>query len=210
MTDTKPSLDEQIANVKRAMEACEKSGFPPYEARAILASLERIKQIESAEMPVEPEFLAGWRNAAKSQKEKNTTGQIVELVDYIDDLKSVIQRKEGEAREHQRLVEFWKKSSEEWKASRSRNLERAESLARDKAEAEKREQSKHQQYIALKQRHEKQTEKLTALIAENGELLSIIVSAFESFKVAQSPSSYPSYHWSRKAEAAIYNAMGAG
>jgi len=58
------TIDEQIANVERAIAACEKGGFPPYDLRAILASLERLKAIDNAEVP-EPRLFDHAREQTK-------------------------------------------------------------------------------------------------------------------------------------------------
>jgi len=67
-------------------------------------------------------------------------------------------------------------------------------------EAEKREQSKHQQYVALKERHEKQTEKMAALIAENEVLRILLGGIQETYAITLSP----------ECIAAIDNAMDEG
>jgi len=98
MTDTKPTLDEQIAYKKHVIKLLQSIESPRDVANeeAILASLERLKQIESAEMPVEPENLRYIRDEVA----EGSKSWLKPTVTYIDALKAVIQRKEDVARDH--------------------------------------------------------------------------------------------------------------
>jgi hypothetical protein len=93
MTDTKPTIDEQIAHQRECAESAHRL-FKPKECALHfekLASLERLKQIESAEMPVEPDWVA----RCKKTKGLGFRGDYKEI-EYIDELLAVIQRKEFE------------------------------------------------------------------------------------------------------------------
>jgi hypothetical protein len=79
MTDTKPTLGEQID--KYGLES-----MKPH----ILASLEELKRIREAEMPDEPT----WISELRSDKFPASTD--ASLLQYIDALQAVIQRKEAE------------------------------------------------------------------------------------------------------------------
>jgi hypothetical protein len=73
MTDTKPTIDEQIAYLKKHIDDdCTRTDI------AILASLERLKQIESAEMPEQPFVIS-------------IIGPNKDVQNYIDALQAVIQ-----------------------------------------------------------------------------------------------------------------------
>jgi hypothetical protein len=89
MTDTKPTLEQQKLCI-RAMY-----GLVPMENHgvmdAILASLEELKRIREAKMPVEPECIALFRDGINERG-----GGIEKLLAYIDALQAVIQRKEAE------------------------------------------------------------------------------------------------------------------
>jgi hypothetical protein len=118
MTDTKPTIDEQMASFSDPMNLMDS---------AIYGSLIKIKQIESAEMPVEPDAIAVFRNtyhAAYPHKD---------IVEYIDALKAVIQRKDAEAR--LRLEENAKLHGgiNDAEQAAGKLQRRAESLERDKA-----------------------------------------------------------------------------
>jgi hypothetical protein len=83
MTDTKPNLDEQIKDERAACDlALSENGLRMRKAK--LASLERLKQIESAEMPVEPERIRSDYFLSEHRK----------VTDYIDALKAYALRKE--------------------------------------------------------------------------------------------------------------------
>lgn len=95
MTETKPTTDDQIASIKAAFP----KGIPTdavgvvvlqgKDAADILASLERLRQIEGAEMPVEPVFLTVLRHIKKDEN-------IVNLIAAYDEVLAYAQRKEAE------------------------------------------------------------------------------------------------------------------
>jgi hypothetical protein len=84
----KIGIDEQIANVQRALDACEKSGFPPYDLQAILASLRELKRIKDmrGELPEEPECVTKMRRLGDNPVwwTENTT------LKYIDTLLTLL------------------------------------------------------------------------------------------------------------------------
>ena len=140
-------------------------------AKAAADNLERIKHIESAEMPVEPEVVQ--RVLRRKGKELNevrnpniTARECIDLANHIDALKAVIQRKDAELSDAVHLNDeqaqrVYKAEREAMKMAMQANIADEKRLDAEAAakEAEKREKSKHEQYIALKERHEKQTEK---------------------------------------------------
>jgi DNA-binding HxlR family transcriptional regulator len=85
MTDTKPTLDEQIAHERDAFElhAQIHGEADPMMAEKI-ASLEELKRIHEAEMPVEPERIRSDYFLSEHRK----------VTDYIDALKAYALRKE--------------------------------------------------------------------------------------------------------------------
>lgn len=87
--------------------------------KAILASLEELKRIHEAEMPVEPEIVNIWRRMPIKGMESMA-------VSYIDALQTVIQRKDAEARKQ-------REATEHWAICHNKQMERAESLELDKA-----------------------------------------------------------------------------
>jgi hypothetical protein len=81
--------------------------------------------------------------AVKVLRAKHSSGDALpyelRILEYIDSLRAALVEEIAEAR---RLAAFWEKSSEEWKASRDRNIERAEraesalAAAKEKVERE--------------------------------------------------------------------------
>ena len=137
MTDTKPTIDEQIAKQKaRIVYLAHKLHEPDEMAseQSILASLEELKRIQSAEMPVEPEFL--------HEKRTCKCDYCKSIVFHIDALKAVIQRKDAEAREQRERIDdindalrtILKDNIHGMERERIEDIaERAESLAQEKA-----------------------------------------------------------------------------
>jgi len=87
MTDTKPTLDEQITKIRILVEAYEYGNVDAGMFLGILASLERLKQIDAAEMPVEPDGLHGSMVDAY---------QLTKIHQYAVALQAYAQRKEAE------------------------------------------------------------------------------------------------------------------
>jgi hypothetical protein len=133
MTDTKPTLDEQIEAVRQ--ESSFLAGYDSLEMHyAVLASLERLKQItESAEMPVEPDVVKDLRAGMSMHYNPNFSSRDGHtLVEYIDTLKAVIQRKEAEANMLKADNGKWEKEAIFQRDKCWTYIERAESAERER------------------------------------------------------------------------------
>jgi predicted Ser/Thr protein kinase len=91
MTDTKPTLDEQIAFMSGLNALWKESMKDTSIQDSILKSLEELKRIHESEMPVEPDTVKWIRNTWRDVDFHKP------LFNYIDALKAVIQRKDAEA-----------------------------------------------------------------------------------------------------------------
>jgi hypothetical protein len=108
MSDTKPTLDEQITDLKKFLQEPIGNFATPMHY-AILASLERLKQIESAEMP-EPVATVTSRNFKTGGIEVPTSVYLDKIVPvgtklYGPELLAYAQRMEAEA-QHQTRESF--------------------------------------------------------------------------------------------------------
>jgi hypothetical protein len=106
--ENKPTIDDLIRYQKTLLENYQVNPVVMLIAQNILASLEELKRIKSAEMPVEPETVKYERSVIATeppldQQSNGALRQISiryrEFLAYIDALKAVIQRKDAEAKE---------------------------------------------------------------------------------------------------------------
>jgi hypothetical protein len=114
MTDTKPTLDEQITKIRILVEAYEYGNVDAGMFLGILASLERLKQIDAAEMPVEPDGLHGSMVDAY---------QLTKIHQYAVALQAYAQRKEAELSDAVHLND--EQAQRVYKAERERDALRA-------------------------------------------------------------------------------------
>ena len=127
MTDTKPTIDEQIAYQQEIIGELIAADNPVLYAddilmeQGVLASLEELKRIQSAEMPVEPDCAKAMRMFAGKGNADAKEG-----VEYIDALKAYAQRKDAEAT-------TWEKEAKFQRDKCWTYIERAESLEQEKA-----------------------------------------------------------------------------
>jgi hypothetical protein len=129
MTDTKTTLDEQIAWLSRFVGNAPQ-GCNVYAAHTILASLEDYKRIHEAEMPVEPECVTRMRRL----KDDQTWDVEWTTLRYIDALKAYAQRKDAEVLDKNRLImEATKQVSDAMSAVIHQWKDHAESLEKEKA-----------------------------------------------------------------------------
>lgn len=92
MSDTKPTIEEQIACMSDIQS------FGNDMRLSILASLKELQSIRAAELPVEPEILQDLRDGMSIRDNPNLShkdGKI--LSDYIDALKSYAQKEKERA-----------------------------------------------------------------------------------------------------------------
>jgi hypothetical protein len=84
MTDTKPTIDEQIAFEKNILPIAA-GGMH----QAILASLEELKRIREVQVPEEPECIGYWKHA---EANVGIPKEDVEVLQYIDTLRDLLRR----------------------------------------------------------------------------------------------------------------------
>jgi hypothetical protein len=84
MTDTKPTIDEQIAGIKHLLVT--DSAIANNYWASVFASLEELKRIECVKVPVEPTELTMIRGLAGNDP----------ITDYIDELLAHAKRKDAE------------------------------------------------------------------------------------------------------------------
>jgi hypothetical protein len=125
MTDTKPTLDEQIACMVAMRESHTAVGS------AILTSLEELKRIQSAEMPVEPPIFSVALTCTDGKERMIENCPAVLKTDY-DALKAVIQRKDAEAREQRERAERAVSDKQVIEAQWATAHNRAESAERER------------------------------------------------------------------------------
>lgn len=89
MTSTKQTIDKKIELLKKEIDehglCYDAVHFNLYEAQGILARLEELKRIHSAEMPVEPGFLPIMRKLAAKNMSASDDALLIEYIDALKD-----------------------------------------------------------------------------------------------------------------------------
>jgi len=104
------SIDEQIHYQKQTVALAESRGFDAAPEKAILASLERLKAIDSVQVPDEPMHVDFTRRSLQYAPPPTTASvrsyrQDKELIEYIDTLLDFLKRESARADDLQKLHE---------------------------------------------------------------------------------------------------------